>query len=77
MPILFKVAELTLEYAISNSSRDNTRTMRDLDMLKERHGLYKSEYEKHLELALKRAVVPNDPVCFKCDRTNGVYVSIP
>lgn len=77
MPIMFKIAELVMEYAISNTSRSNTRTMRDVDMLKDRHGLYKNEYEKHLKLALERVVIPNDPVCFKCRKTNGIYVAIP
>lgn len=77
MPILFKIAELTMEYAITSSGRGNTRTMRDYDKLKERHGLYKSEYEKHLRLALDRAVIPNDPICFHCRKTNGIYVAIP
>jgi hypothetical protein len=77
MPLLFKIAELVMEYSISNSGRGNTRTMRDYDKLKERHGLYKSEYEKHLKLALDRAIVPNDPICFKCRKTDGIYVAIP
>ena len=71
MPIMFKIAELVMEYAITSSSRGNTRTMRD------RKSLIKSEYEKHLKLALSRAAVPNDPICFHCRKTNGVYVAIP
>lgn len=77
MPMLFKVAELVMEYAISSSSRGNTKTMRDKDSLVARHGLYKSEYDTFLETALKRVVLPNDPICFSCKKTNGIFVSIP
>jgi hypothetical protein len=77
MPMLFKVAELAMEYAITSSSRGNTKTMRDKDSLVARHGLYKNEYETHLKSALNRIVLPNDPICFVCPKRNGVFVSIP
>jgi hypothetical protein len=77
MPILFKVAELAMEYAISSSSRGNTKMIRDYDKLKERHGLYKREYEKALKTALERVVIPQDPICYHCPKRNGIFVSIP
>jgi len=76
IPIMFKVAELFMEYALT-SSRGNTNTMRDKESLVERHNVYKSEYEKHLKLALERVVLPNDPICFKCQTTSGIYNAIP
>jgi len=77
MPMLFKVAELVMEYAISSSSRGNTKTMRDKESLVARHGLYKNEYDTFLKVALSRVVIPNDPICFSCKKTNGIFVSIP
>ncbi len=77
IPIMFKIAELIMEYAIMSSSRGNTNTMRDKDTLIQRHGMYKSEYEKHLKLALDRVVLPNDPICFKCESKSGIYNAIP
>ncbi len=77
IPIMFKIAELVMEYAITSSGRSGTKMTRDYDSLKERHGLYKSEYEKHLELTLSRVVLPNDPICFKCQKKAGIYNAIP
>lgn len=77
IPILYKIAESAMEYAVTNSSRGNTKTMRDYDKLKERHGFYKAEYESAIKTALMRVILPNDPICFHCQKRNGIYQSIP
>lgn len=77
MPIMFKLSEILMEYALTSSSRGNTKTLRDSDGLKERHGFYKNEYEKHLKSTLSRVILPNDPTCFHCKRSVGIYTSIP
>lgn len=77
MPIMFKLAEILMEYGLTSSSRGNTKTLRDSDSLKERHGYYKNEYEKHLKSTLERVILPNDPTCFHCKRQSGIYNAIP
>ena len=77
IPIMYKIAEMMMEYAVTSSSRGNTKTMRDYEKLKERHGFYKAEYDASMKTALMRVILPNDPVCFHCQKRNGIYQAIP
>jgi len=77
MPMLWKVAELAVEYAIFNTNRNNTKVLRDHDLLKERQLMYRENFDRSMAQAVKTVVLPNDPVCFKCNRRSRIAVAIP
>ncbi len=77
IPMLYKTAELAMEYAVSNTSRENTSTVRDRGALKERHMMYNEIYKDKIKKALAAIVVPNNPDCFVCKRMNRIAVQIP
>jgi hypothetical protein len=76
-PMMWKVGELILRYAIDNSMRANTRTVRDVEKLVVRAESYRSEYQESMQRSLKRIQVPNDPMCYNCKRKSGIFVAIP
>jgi len=77
LPMLWKVAQLAMEYAIFNSDRNNTKMTRDAELLTKRQMMYREEYEASMKRMLKSIVVPNDPVCFKCNRRSRIVAAIP
>jgi hypothetical protein len=77
MPMLWKVAELAMEYAIFNTNRNNTKTVRDHEMLKERQMMYRENFTRSLGQAVKTVNLPDDPICFKCNRRSRIAVAIP
>lgn len=76
MPMLYKVAELAMEYAL-HTGRANTNVVRDYDRLKERQSMYHEQYESSMKRALSAISLPNDNLCFVCRRTNRIGVQIP
>lgn len=75
--MLYKTAELAMEYALNNTTRENTETIRDFDQLGERHQMYHEQYTGSITRALKAISLPNDPDCFRCQRKNRIGVQIP
>lgn len=76
-PMLYKTAELLMEYAIFNTSAENTDTVRDRIDLEKRQMMYRENYDHSMKRALKSMVLPNDPICFRCQRGNMIAVAIP
>lgn len=76
MPMLYKVAELAMEYAL-HTGRANTNVVRDYDRLKDRQSMYHEHYQSSMKRALSALTLPNDPICFVCRRTNRIGVQIP
>jgi hypothetical protein len=76
-PMLWKSAELAMEYALFNTSRGNTRTIRDRETLENRQMMYRENFDSAMKRALKAIVLPNDQLCFRCQRTNRIAVQIP
>ena len=77
IPMLYKTAELAMEYGVHNTSRENTSTVRDRGELKDRQIMYHEVYNDKMSKALKAIVLPNDSDCFVCQRRNRIAVSIP
>jgi len=77
MPMLWKVAELAMEYAIFTTNRNNTKTVRDHEILKERQMMYRENFTRSLGQAVKTVNLPDDPICFKCNRRSRIAVAIP
>ena len=77
MPMLYKVAQLAMEYALFNTDRNNTKTVRDADHNEKRASLYQREFTASMKRAVASIILPNDPLCFKCNRTSRVVVAIP
>jgi len=77
MPLLWKTSELAMEYAVTSSGRANTRTVRDADRLADRRDFYQAKFEASMANALKSLVLPNDHLCFHCNRTSRIVAAIP
>jgi len=77
LPILFRTASLIMEYAIFNTSRGDTNTIRDLEKLKERHTMYASSFDSGMTRALETIVLPNDPTCFHCKKQLQIITTLP
>ena len=77
IPMLYKTAELAMEYGVFNTERENTSTVRDKGQLKERQLMYHETYNDKMKKALAAIVLPSDSDCFVCKRRNRVTVAIP
>jgi len=77
MPIMYRAAEAILEYAYFNSDRFNSKTSIRKDEIKERIGLYHSDYQKQMELILKNIKTPMDGICFTCKPRSKSVTTLP
>jgi len=77
MPILFKVAELVMEYAIFNTGRGNTNVIRDFEKLKQRQQMYRENFDAAMTRILETIKLPNDPICFNCKRVLQIRTTLP
>jgi len=77
MPMMWKVCELAMGYALFNTGRSNTKTVRDSDQLKDRQLMYRDNFNEAMRLALAQVNLPDDPWCFECVRSNRIAVAIP
>jgi hypothetical protein len=77
LPILYKMASRVMQYAIDQTDRNNTRTVRDIDKLADRGDAYEKDYEKHMKSVLQSVHVPQDPICYVCRRQSGLIQMIP
>jgi len=75
--MLYKTAELCMEYALNNTERENTETIRDYELIGNRQQQYHEQYSDSITRALKAVKLPQDPNCFHCNRRNRIAVSIP
>lgn len=78
IPMLYKTAELALEYGLNNSSRENTATIRDRGQAETRHKMYHEMYEDKMQKALKGITLPTENTdCFVCKKRNRIVAQIP
>lgn len=77
MPMMWKVCELAMGYGLFGTGRNNTKTVRDNDLLKERQMMYRENYQSAMKLAISQASLPEDPWCFECVKSNRIAVAIP
>jgi hypothetical protein len=77
LPILNKVAELIMEFALYNSERFNTNTAINEGEIKERLMKYREDYEHQLKIVLEGMTTPSDGICFQCNRTRKYVTSLP
>ena len=77
IPMLYKCAELAIEYAVNNSTRENTSTVRDRGALLDRQMMYHEVYKDKMSKALKAIVPPAESDCFVCKRKSRIAVAIP
>jgi hypothetical protein len=77
MPILFKVAELVMEYALYNTSRGNTNTVRDYEKLGARQSMYRDNFNTAMDRVFNTVNLPNDPICFNCRRGIQIRTTLP
>ena len=76
-PMMWKICELAMAYALFSTGRNNTSTVRDRDKLQERQMMYRDNFAEAMRLSLLQVRLPDDPWCFECVRTNRIAVAIP
>lgn len=76
LPILYRTAELIMEYALYNSERFNSSADQK-SRLNERLLKYHEDYRKSLETVLKNILPPTDGICFECKRTAKYVTTLP
>lgn len=73
LPILYRTAELIMDYALFNSDRLNSQSVKK-NNIDARQMKYHEDYLAALETVLKNMIPPTDGMCFECKR-NAKYVT--
>lgn len=79
LPLLYKTASELMDYALNNSDQINSKTFGELNFekIKERRESYEYKYREAMDNILRNIVLPNDPVCFTCEKKIIRTVAIP
>lgn len=77
LPILWKTAELIMEYGIFQTSRENRSTKLDRTQLEKRQIMYHEKYSDAMERLFKTMNYPKDSTCFVCKRTSKYVTMLP
>lgn len=75
-PILYKTAEMLMEYALYGSDRFNDHNTRKQDYI-DRQLMYKEKYDELMVSVLNNMVLPTNDPCLQCKRTNRMITSLP
>jgi len=75
-PILYKTAELLMEYALFGTDRFNDHNTKKEDYTA-RQLMYKEKYDELMKSVLKNMQMPSNDPCLKCERTNRLVTSLP
>lgn len=73
LPILYRTAELIMDYAMFNTDRVNSQSVKKSN-IDARQMKYHEDYVKSLDTVLKNIKPPIDGICFECHR-NAKYVT--
>ena len=76
LPILYRTAELIMDYAMFNSDRLNSQAVKK-SQVEARQMKYHEDYVKALDVVLKNMVVPTDNYCFECLRSAKYVTTLP
>jgi hypothetical protein len=76
MPILYRTAELIMDYALFNSDRINSSAVKK-NMFEARQMKYHEDYEKTLKNVLHNMNTPKDGMCFNCSRSAKYVTTLP
>ena len=77
LAVLYRTAELIMEYAYFNSDRFNTKTSIRREELNSRMMKYHEDYNTHLNVALKNIKTPMDGMCFTCKQKSKSIITLP
>lgn len=75
-PILYKTAEVIMEYALYGTDRFNDHNTKKEDYTA-RQLMYKEKYDELMKSVLNNMRMPNNDPCLKCERTNRMVTSLP
>lgn len=75
-PILYKTAELIMEYALFGTDRFNDHNTKKQSYT-DRQLMYSEKYDKLMKSVLKNMRMPQNDPCLKCERTNRLATSLP
>ena len=75
-PILYKTAEVIMEYALYGTDRFNDHNTKKDDYTA-RQLMYKEKYDELMKSVLNNMIMPNNDPCLKCERTNRMITSLP
>jgi hypothetical protein len=77
LPLLNRVAELIMEFALFNSDRFNTDTAINKEQINARMMKYHEDYESQMKITLAGMISPSDGVCFVCNKRRKYVTSLP
>jgi hypothetical protein len=77
LPLLWKTAELVMEYGIFTTSRENRSTKLDRSQLEKRQSMYREKYAEAMARIFDTMNTPKDPFCFVCRRTSKYVTQLP
>lgn len=76
MPLLYLQGAMYMQRGMDNVERMNTRTL-NRDVLQDRFGKYLAQYQTSLANLLGAMPLPQDDLCYICNRSSRVAVVIP
>ena len=76
MPLLYLQGAMLMQRGLDNVERMNTRTI-NAEVLQDRLARYLSQYRAALEQLVGNMPLPNDDMCYVCNRQSRVAVVVP
>ena len=76
LPILYRTAELIMDYAVFNTDRLNSQAVKK-QVLEARQMKYHEDYLAALDTVLKNMIPPTDGYCFSCKRNAKYITTLP
>ena len=75
-PIMYKTAELLMEYSLFQSSRFNDNAT-NFEKYQQRQLMYKEKYDEMMKNVVSNMVMPTDDVCLSCQKSARMMTSLP
>lgn len=75
LPLLWKTAELVMEYALFQTVRENRSTKLDRTQTEARQLMYREKYGEAMKRLFANMNIPTDSLCFNCKRKSK-YVTM-
>ena len=77
LPLLWKTAELIMEYGLFSSGRENRSTKLDRPQMEKRQSMYRDKYTEAMQRIFTTMNTPQEPFCFVCRRTSKYITQLP
>ena len=75
-PIMYKTAELLMEYSLFQSSRFNDNAT-NFEKYQQRQLMYKEKYDEMMKNVVSNMIMPSDDICMACQKSARMMTSLP